>query len=141
MLQPDYSFFIQIGLFLLLWVCLKQWWFDPAMKLLKERNARSAGAVEEAKKVQAEAEQLRREHAIALEQTRAEAQRDVHDILRAAEAEQKRLITEATEDAHRALAEVRSRVAEEVALARKELRADVEGIAREVARTVMGRAV
>jgi F-type H+-transporting ATPase subunit b len=141
MLQPDYSFFIQIGLFLLLWVCLKQWWFDPTMKLLKERNARSEGAVEEAKKVQAEAEQLRREHAIALEQTKAEAQRDVHEILRAAEAEQKRLIGEATEDAQRALAEVRSRVAEEVALARKELRADVEGIAREVARTVMGRTV
>jgi F-type H+-transporting ATPase subunit b len=141
MLQPDYSFFIQIGLFLLLWVCLKQWWFDPAMKLLKERNARSEGAVEEAKKVQAEAEQLRRDHAIALEQTRVEAQRDVHEILRAAEAEQKRLIAEATQDAQRALADVRSRVAEEVALARKELRADVEGIAREVARTVMGRAV
>lgn len=141
MLQPDYSFFIQIGLFILLWVCLKQWWFDPAMKLLKERSARSEGAVEEARKVQAEAEQLRREHAIALEQTKAEAQRDVHEILRAAEAEQKRLIAEATEDAQRALSEVRSRVAEEVALARKELRADVEGIAREVARTVMGRAV
>ncbi len=141
MLQPDYSFFIQIGLFLLLWVCLKQWWFDPTMKLLKERSARSEGAVEEAKKVQAEAEQLRREHAVALEQTKAEAQRDVHEILRAAEAEQKRLITEATEDAQRTLADVRSRVAEEVALARKELRADVEGIAREVARTVMGRAV
>ncbi|HEV7732305.1 MAG TPA: ATP synthase F0 subunit B [Candidatus Binatia bacterium] len=141
MLQPDYSFFIQIGLFLLLWACLKQWWFDPAMKVLKKRNARSAGAIEEARKVQAEAEQLRREHAIALEQTKAEAQREVHDILRNAEAEQKRLLTEATDDAHRTLADVRSRVAEEVAVARKELRADVETIAREVARTIMGRAV
>lgn len=141
MLQPDYSFFIQIGLFLLLWVCLKQWWFDPAMKLLKERNARSEGAVEEARKVQAEAEELRREHAVAMEQTKIEAQRDVHEILRAAEAEQKRLISEATDDAQRMLADVRSRVAEEVALARRELRADVESIAREVARSVMGRAV
>lgn len=141
MLQPDYSFFIQIGLFILLWVCLKQWWFDPAMKVLAERNARSEGAVEEARKVQAEAEQLRREHALALEQTKAEAQREVHDILRNAEAEQKRLITEATDDAHRTLADVRSRVAEEVAVARKELRADVETIAREVARTIMGRTV
>lgn len=141
MLQPDYSFFIQIGLFLLLWVCLKQWWFDPAMKLLKERNARSEGAVEEARKVQAEAEELRREHAVAMEQTKIEAQRDVHEILRAAEAEQKRLISEASDDAQRMLADVRSRVAEEVALARRELRADVESIAREVARSVMGRAV
>lgn len=141
MLQPDYSFFIQIGLFLLLWVCLKRWWFDPAMKLLQERSARSEGAVAEARKVQAEAEQLRREHAVALEQTKAEAQRDVHEILRAAEIEQKRLLTEASEDAQRTLADVRSRVAEEVAIARKELRADVESIAREVARTVMGRTV
>jgi F-type H+-transporting ATPase subunit b len=141
MLQPDYSFFIQIGLFLLLWACLKRWWFDPAMKLLKERSARSEGAVEEARKVQAEAQALRREHAVALEQTKAEAQRDVQEILRAAETEQKRLITEATNDAHGMLSDVRSRVAEEVALARKELRADVESIAREVARTVMGRAV
>jgi F-type H+-transporting ATPase subunit b len=141
MLQPDYSFFIQIGLFLVLWVCLKRWWFDPTMKLLRERSARSEGAVAEARKVQAEAETLRREHAAALEQTRHEAQRDVQDILRAAEVEQKRLISEASDDAQRTLAAVRSRVAEEVALARKELRADVEAIAREVARTVMGRTV
>jgi F-type H+-transporting ATPase subunit b len=141
MLQPDYSFFIQIGLFLVLWVCLKRWWFDPTMKLLKERNARSEGAVAEARKVQAEAEKLRREHAAALEQTKLEAQRDVQEILRAAEIEQKRLVTEASEDAQRMLTDVRSRVAEEVALARKELRADVEAIAREVARTVMGRTV
>jgi F-type H+-transporting ATPase subunit b len=141
MLQPDYSFFIQIGLFLVLWVCLKRWWFDPTMKLLRERSARSEGAVAEARKVQAEAETLRREHAAALEQTRHEAQRDVQDILRAAEVEQKRLISEASDDAQRTLADVRSRVAEEVALARKELRADVEAIAREVARTVMGRTV
>jgi len=141
MLQLDASLVYQIVLFVALWLLLKRLWFDPAMAVLKERTVRSEGAIAEARKVREEAERLRRDHEAALAQARVEAQREVQEILRASEQEQRRLIDEATAEAQQTLADARVRIAEDVAAARKHLRADVDGIAREIARAVMGRTV
>jgi F-type H+-transporting ATPase subunit b len=131
---------VQIALFLGLWMVLKRLWFDPALKVIGAREARSHGAIAEARVLQAEADRLRREHEAAIEQARAEAQRDVQELLRQAEAEQRTLIAQATEEAQRASAEVRERVAREVEAARRDLQAQAPQIAREVARVVLGRA-
>jgi F-type H+-transporting ATPase subunit b len=140
-IPPDETFLIEILIFVVLWVVLKRLWFDPALRIVRERAARSEGGVAEARAIQAEAERLRAEHAAALEQARTEAQREMQDILRTAEAEQKRLIAEARSEAQGTLGEVRTRIAEEVTAARRELRDQAEQIAREVARKVLGRAV
>ncbi len=134
-------FFVQVPLFLALWMVLYRLWFGPALKVIHERAKRSEGAIAEARTVQAEAERLRAEHAAALAATRVEAQREVQEMLRQAEVEQRRVIDTATQEAHRHLAEARSQIAEEVATARRSLRSEVEAIAREVARTIVGRAV
>jgi F-type H+-transporting ATPase subunit b len=141
MLELNYSLAVQAALFVALWLVLKWFWFDPALKVIAERATRSEGQIQEARALEAEIEKLRSEHQAALQQARTEAQREVADIMRRAEAEQKQLIAQATDDAQRALAEIRGRVAEEVAAARRTLSADVGTLAREVARRVMERAV
>ena len=65
----------------------------------------------------------------------------MQEALRKAEAEQKRLIDEAREETRQTLGEVRSRVAEEVAIARRGLRESAEEVARIVAEKVLGRRV
>jgi F-type H+-transporting ATPase subunit b len=140
-IPPDYTVLVQIVVFVVLWVVLKRLWFDPALRVIHERTARSEGAVREARAVQTEAERLRLEHSAALDEVRAAAQREMHDMVCAAEAEQKRLVAEAREQAQRTLAGVRSQVAEEVARARQGLRDQAGEIARDVARKVLGRAV
>ncbi len=140
-IPPDQTFLIQIVLFVALWLVLKRWWFEPALRIITERRARSEGAVREAQVVQAEAERLRREHAAALDAAKNEAQREVQGMLREAEAEQKRLVAEASADAQRVLSEVRVGIGEDVATARRELRSQVQDIAREVTRKVLGRAI
>jgi F0F1-type ATP synthase membrane subunit b/b' len=132
---------VQIALFLGLWMALKRLWFDPALKVIAAREARSHGAVAAAEILHAEAEQLRRQHAAAIDEAKAEAQREVQEILRQAEAEQRRVIGEATGAAQRSLAEVQERVAQEVAAARQDLETNVRAIAREVATVVLGRPV
>jgi len=139
-IPPDQTFLIQIVLFVFLWLVLKRWWFEPALRLIKERAARSEGVVREARGVQAEAERLRSQHAAAMEQAKQEAQREVQEIIRNGEAEQKRLIAAASEEASRTLTEARGRIAEEVAAARRDLRSQVQEIAHEVVRKVLGRA-
>jgi F0F1-type ATP synthase membrane subunit b/b' len=132
---------VQIALFLALWMVLKRVWFEPALKILAARERRTEGALAEAKVLRAETERLRVEHATALEQAKADARREVHEILRQAEAEQRRLIGDANEAAQQTLTEMRARIATEMATARRELQRDVDAIAREVASTVTGRAV
>jgi F-type H+-transporting ATPase subunit b len=131
----------QMAIFVALWMVLKRFWFEPALRLIAAREKRSHGAIAEAKALQGEAERLRLEHTAALDQARAEAHRDVQEMLRQAEAEQRRLIAAANEAAHQAAAEARARIAEEVAAARRGLEADAHAIAREVAKAVLGRAV
>jgi F-type H+-transporting ATPase subunit b len=132
---------VQIALFLGLWMALKRLWFEPALRVIAAREARSHGAVAAAEVLRAEAERLRQQHAAAIAEAKAEAQREVQEILRQAEAEQRRVIGEATDAAQQTLADVRERVAEEIAAARRGLQADVRAIAREVATVVLGRPV
>ena len=140
-IPPDYTFLLQIVLFVALWVILKRLWFDPALRIIRERTGRSEGAIAEARAVQADAERLRVEHAAALDRARDEAHREMQEIVRGAETTQKRLLDEARADAQRTLGEARSRIAEEVADARRALRAEAEVIAREVVQKVLGRPV
>jgi F-type H+-transporting ATPase subunit b len=140
MLNVDYTLLVQIPIFLVLWMLLKRFWFDPALRIIHERTTRSEGAIAEARAIQAEAERLRLEHAAALDQARIEAQREVQEILRQAEVEQKRLIAEAREDAQRTIGEVRGRIATEMATARQQLRDSAHEIARLVAEKILGRA-
>lgn len=141
MLELNYSLVLQIVLFVALWIALKRLWFEPAMRLIAERQRRSEGEVEKARALSAEVERLRRDHNAALQHAKSEVQREVAEIMRQAEAEQKQLIAQASDDAQRTLATVRARVAEDVAAARKTLSAEVGAIAHEVARRVVGRAV
>jgi F0F1-type ATP synthase membrane subunit b/b' len=131
----------QVALFLALFLVLKRLWFGPVATVLHEREHRSAGALAEARAIQARAEELRAQHAQALEQARAEARREVQELWRAAEGEQQRLIEAAQEEAERSLSEARERIAKDVATARQELEAQVKSIARQAAQAVLGRAV
>jgi len=140
-IPPDYTFLIQIAVFVAFWALVTRLWFRPALRIIRERKARSEGAIGEARTIEAEAERLRAEHAAALDQTRSEAQRELQEIIRSAEAEQKRLIAEAGTEARRTLVEVQTRVAEEVAQARRALRDEAARLARMVTEKILARPV
>src|SRR5206468_4172483 len=100
----------EIGLFLALWLLLKRLWFDPALKVISAREQRSSGALSRAAALQDAAEQLRREHATAIEGAKTQAHAEVLTMIREAEAEQRRIIAEANEAAQRRLGEARARI-------------------------------
>jgi len=132
---------VQIALFLALWMVLKRLWFDPVLRVLAAREKRTHGAIAEAKHLQDDAERMRREHEAAMAAAKAEAQREVQEMLRKVDASQRELIEQATADAQRTANEVRERVASEVASARQSLQGEVDAIAHELARVVVGRTV
>jgi len=141
-IPPDFgTLLVQATIIVVLWVGLDRLWFRPAMRSIRERKARSEGALEKARAIQAEAEGLRARHATAVEEARTQAQREMEEIIRGAEAEQRKLLGDARDEAQRVLTDARGRIAEEVATARQELRTQADHIAKEVARKVLGRPV
>jgi F-type H+-transporting ATPase subunit b len=141
-IPPDFkTLLVQATIIVVLWVVLGRLWFGPAMRVIRERSARSEGALEKARAIQAEAEALRARHAAAIEEARAESQKESEEVWRAADAEPRKLLGEARDEAQRVLTDARGRIAEEVASARQELRKQADHIAKEVARTVLGRPV
>src|SRR5437763_627936 len=137
----DYTLLVQMALFVALWLVLKRLWFDPALRVIRERTARSEGAVREARAIQAEAERLRAEHAGG--RARAEAQalratlaRDVENLptlraqlradLRAtAEREREALLALGRAAAERIRTDARLLAEHEFAAARAALRSEV----------------
>src|SRR5262249_224246 len=97
-IPPDYTFLVQIVIFVPLWLLLRRFGFGPGLRLIAERRKRSEGAVIEARAIQADAERLRAEHAAALDQARAEATREMQAVLHEAEAEHRRLIDAARDE-------------------------------------------
>jgi F-type H+-transporting ATPase subunit b len=131
----------QVVMFVVLFAVLKRLWFGPIATVLHERESRSAGALAEAREIQARAEVLREQHAKELEEARAQARREMQEFWRTAEAEQQRLVEEARVDAERVLGEARARIGADVARARQELDEQVRVIARQAAQAVLGRAI
>jgi F-type H+-transporting ATPase subunit b len=141
-IPPDFkTLLVQATIIVVLWVVLGRLWFGPAMRVIRERSARSEGALEKARAIQTEAEALRARHAAAIDEARAESQKETEEVMRAADAEQRKLLGEARDEAQRVLTDARGRIAEEVATARQELRKQADHIVKEVARTVLGRSV
>lgn len=140
-IPPDSTFVVQMLVFAALFLVLRQWWFEPVLRVIDERRRRSEGAVAEARAIEAEVERLRAQHAAALAETRARAHHEMQEALRRAEAEQSRIIEEATEASQKALTVVREQIAREVAAARRGLDDQVDTISKEIARVIVGRVV
>jgi F-type H+-transporting ATPase subunit b len=119
----------------------QRWLLAPLVRVLAEREQRTAGALERAQSTHAEAVQMREDLERELATARADAQAHRAVILGEAEAEERRILDEARTDASRALEAVRSSVEGELADARRTLQSDARDLSREAAVRILGRAL
>ncbi len=119
----------------------QRWLLAPVVRILTEREQRTAGALERAESIQAEAVRVREELERELARARADAQARRSGILGEAEAEQGHILEEARTDSARALEAVRSSVEGELADARRTLQSDAHALSREAAVRILGRAL
>ena len=69
-LTPNYSFFIQIITFVILWQGLKRVVFDPFLQVLDARNARTVAAEADAQRLLGDVERSRAEYEQSLQKMR-----------------------------------------------------------------------
>ena len=136
---PDWTFVFQIILFLVLWTFLRRLLFEPNLAVLKTREERGAGALKEASRVKAEAEEIGEQYRIRLTETRAGAMHQVDTVYREAEEQARALLESARTDAARAVVGMRETLTQELAAARQSLTASVPAFSREIAAKLLGR--
>ena len=141
LLDVDATFFIQLGIFLLLLVILGRYLWRPYLRVRTERVARVEGYREEATHLEADAQQrLARADAALAEARRVGA--GERAVARAeAHTREQTLLAEATAATQRKLAEARGRLNATLEEARKQLDAQTSQTATEAARKILGREV
>lgn len=136
---PDWTFIVQIFLFLVLWVCLRRLLFEPNLAVLKKREQRSAGALQEAGHVKAEAGEMAEQYKTRLAQTRAGAMQQVDTVYRAAEEQARNLIESARTESNQIVTNMRETLRQELVAVRQDLEKGVPDFSRGIAEKLLGR--
>ena len=136
-LSPNYSFFIQIITFVILWQGLKRLVFDPFLKVLDARDERTVAAQADAERLLADVERARGEYEQSLHQMRVEMAQEASAARNAAQEEGQRALAAARASANEEMLRMREQVAAQIAAARTSLSAQAQSIAQEMLARVM----
>ena len=138
---PDIGFAIQIVTFLLLWVVLKRWLFDPTLRVLELRRRQTEEPLREAERLQREMVAMREKYDARIEAARVAARRDIEEIRRQAEVEEAKMLGAARVEAARVVEEARTTIGREIEAARTTMARYAAELSVEAAEKVLGRGV
>jgi len=141
MITIDYSIFIQIALFLLIWFFLARFVFTPFQRLLGEREQRTEGMKAEAETLLKETERLRMEYEGKIKKAKEEGNSLKEAIRQEALQAREELLTHAQEDAARFLATARQQIQEEMQKDRELAVQEAGVIAQEMTEKILARKV
>ncbi len=141
MITIDYSIFIQMALFLLIWFFLARFVFTPFQRLLGEREQRTEGMKAEAEMLLKDAERLRMEYEGIITKAKEEGNSIKVAIRQQALQAREELLTHAQEDVARFLQTARQQIQEEMQKGRQLAVQEAEVIAQEMAEKILARKV
>ena len=130
-----------VVVFLLLIYPVNRLLIGPLLRLVEEREQRTAGSRAEAARLEAEASSLGAELEARLTEARARAQARRVAIMADAETQERALLAAASADASQAIDGVRRSIQADLTAARAGLQGDARALAGEAAARVLGRAL
>jgi F-type H+-transporting ATPase subunit b len=137
----DKTLFVQVGLFILLWIVLKPLLFDPMLKLFEEREKKIEGTIADARKIDLQSADAKATYDDALAKARAAGALE-RDRLRAEGIKtENELLTAARAASQAKLEAGRNKSKQEMDAARADLSKERAVLARDVAARVLGREV
>jgi F-type H+-transporting ATPase subunit b len=139
-LQPDYTLFIQIVFFIVLWIGLKRLLFEPVLRILDARQERTVGTLKRAAEVRLSAEAAREDCGRAVQEARKKLAREAEEARKVAQDEHAKVLASAREEAAAEISRFRGSLAEQVNQARAALDVEAQAIAGQMLDRVVGRA-
>lgn len=136
---PDFSFVIQLVSFVVLWFGLKRLLFDPVLRVLEEREARTAGARRQAAEITATAEVAAAEYERRMQEVRHALASEAGAMHNAVQAEERRVLSAAREQANAQLARLRESLGAQAQSARPAIALEARDLAARILERVVGR--
>lgn len=137
----DWTVVGQVALFLILFVALKPILFDPMLKLFEERERRIEGARKSARDIDTKSAGALAKYDDAMAKARTEGNAERDRIRGQGIAKEQELLAKVRAATAKQTEEGRNKAQEELAKVRESLRAEMPGMARELASRVLGREV
>jgi len=141
LIDLDGTVFVQLGMFLLLMVILRQFLWKPYLKVKGERTERVDGYREEAARLEAEAAARLAKAEAALAEARRVGAGARAEARAVAQVRENELLAQANATAQKTLAEARVRVSATLQAERAKLQQTASEVGLQVARKILGREV
>lgn len=140
-LIPDATFFIQLAIFLATYAVLKLLVFDPYLKLIHLREAKTKGLLEEAAKNRVIAEGLKQDYDAFMKVERQKLSVWLEDERKKVSDHERALLTKAREKVSKEMQVTRDQILGEVKEAKKTLSGEVREYAEQISSKILGRKV
>ncbi len=137
----DATIAIQLGIFLLMFLLLRQLLFKPVIRLIEARREATVGMQASAKEFDTETEKLVSDVDAKISEVTASATSERDKMMETARQKERELLSKAREDAENVLEEAKKHTAEQAEQAKQALRQEVEILTSSVASTVLGRQI
>ena len=141
MLTIDYSVWLQIVSFLILWFCIAKILFKPYIGLLEKRAEKTEGARAEALDLNAEADRLKVDYDLAIAEATAEGQVIKETIRQQAAQARQQILDQANEEALRHLQSARAAIRQDFDRALQQAVREAQTLGRAMAEKILGRPV
>ncbi len=135
----DATLFIQLGIFLLMFLLLRQLLFKPVIRLIEARRTATVGMRDAADELEAEARKLNEDVEKRLEEVSASASAEREKMVDQARGQERELLNQARDDARGVVEQSKKDAVAQAEQARQSLRGEVSALASSVAATVLGR--
>lgn len=139
MIALDYSFLLQILLFLVVWLALAKFLFPPFLKLVEERERRTQGTKDKAAELASELARLKGQYEAILSRATAEGNAIKEGLREEADRERDRIIAAARAEAQERLEQAREEVRREWERAAAALEREAALLAGAIAERILGR--
>jgi F-type H+-transporting ATPase subunit b len=139
LIDIDGTVFIQLGIFLLLFLLMRSLVFQPFLRMIEQRHQLTDGSIAEAEAMLKKAEEQVAAYETAIAKTRSEALEDRAKIRVAATVDAKVIVDAARAETTKEIATANQRLAKEGAAARQELNKQSVDLGRQVAEKILAR--
>jgi len=140
-LDIDATAFVQVGLFVVLFLVLKPMLFDPMLKLFEEREKRIEGNIAEARKIDERSAKAKAEYDVALQKGRNAGATEREKIKNEGLRHEAELLAKVREEMAKVADENRKKAEGDLATAREQLGKESAALAGQLAGLVLGREV
>ncbi len=140
-LEINNTFFIQLGIFAVLFFILSAVYFKPFLRLFEMRHQKTVADREAAERLMQQADAKFDEYKTRLAQERLAARKEFEAALSEAKKEEAAVLAKAREEAKKITQEAMESVAIQRGKLKAELEADVEGMARTISEKLLSRKV